>query len=165
MQAFASETSTLASPLLEEEQEISQSGKDASFVGGGGGGPAQQGIFRCCSAAAADAHSRPGVSGGEYTCRWQTETGAIMITPLPGAWPTKPGSATLPFFGVEPVILDDKAQVVSGPGEGILAFRASWPSMFRDLHGDHQRFEDTYFGPFKVRVRTRRQRGSRFRRL
>lgn len=74
----------------------------------------------------------------------------IMLTPLPGAWPLKPGCATLPFFGVEPVLLDDKGKELKGPAEGLLALRHAWPAMMRTLLGDQQRFEDTYFGPMKV---------------
>ncbi|WIA34698.1 hypothetical protein OEZ86_013011 [Tetradesmus obliquus] len=80
---------------------------------------------------------------------WQTETGAAMITPLPYAWATKPGSATLPFFGVQPVLLTDKGEEIQGPGEGILAIKAPWPSMMRTVYGDHERFEMTYFSAFK----------------
>ncbi|ACO80398.1 acetyl-CoA synthetase [Azotobacter vinelandii CA] len=78
---------------------------------------------------------------------WQTETGAIMITPLPGATLLKPGSATRPFFGVQPVLLDDKGKEIEGPGAGILAIKASWPSQIRSIYGDHQRLIDTYFKP------------------
>lgn len=80
---------------------------------------------------------------------WQTETGAAMITPLPHAWDTKPGSATLPFFGVEPVLLDDKGRELQGAAEGILAIKRPWPSMMRTVYGDHERFEKTYFSAFK----------------
>ena len=76
---------------------------------------------------------------------WQTETGAIMISPLPGAVDLKPGSATLPFFGVEPVLLDAEGQVLEGEGSGNLAIRSSWPSQIRTVYGDHQRCKDTYF--------------------
>jgi acetyl-CoA synthetase len=79
---------------------------------------------------------------------WQTETGAHMITPLPGATALKPGSATLPFFGVEPVLLDGEGKEIHGPGEGNLAIRSSWPSQIRTVYGDHQRMTDTYFKPF-----------------
>jgi acetyl-CoA synthetase len=80
---------------------------------------------------------------------WQTETGAICITPLPDATPTKPGSATLPFFGIEPVILDDAGAELSGMGvTGNLALKRPWPSMARTVHGDHQRFLDTYLRPY-----------------
>jgi acetyl-CoA synthetase len=76
---------------------------------------------------------------------WQTETGAIMISPLPGAVDLKPGSATLPFFGVEPVLLDAEGQILEGEGSGNLAIRSSWPSQIRTVYGDHQRCIDTYF--------------------
>jgi len=79
---------------------------------------------------------------------WQTETGAHMITPLPGAMPLKPGSATLPFFGVEPVLLDGEGKEIDGAGEGNLAIKASWPSQIRTIYGDHQRMTETYFKPF-----------------
>ena len=78
----------------------------------------------------------------------QTETGAHMITPLPGATPLKPGSASLPFFGVEPALLDDKGREVEGPGEGVLVIKRSWPSALRTLSGDHARFEATYYAPY-----------------
>lgn len=80
---------------------------------------------------------------------WQTETGAHMITPLPGAITLKPGSATLPFFGIEPVVLTDGGEEVSGVGSGLLALKRAWPSMFRTLSGDHDRYESTYFGMYK----------------
>jgi len=81
---------------------------------------------------------------------WQTETGAHMITPLPGVTETKPGSATHPFFGVQPVILDDEGKEIEGcPASGNLAIKAPWPSMMRTLYGDHKRFYETYFGMFK----------------
>ena len=74
---------------------------------------------------------------------WQTETGAIMITPLPGAIALKPGSATLPFFGVEPVLLDAEGQELEGEASGNLAIRSSWPSQIRTVYGDHKRCVDT----------------------
>ncbi len=78
---------------------------------------------------------------------WQTETGGIMITPLPGATPLKPGSATKPFFGVEPIILNEEGKEKDGNGiEGLLAIKAAWPGMMRTLYGDHERFKQTYFG-------------------
>jgi len=81
---------------------------------------------------------------------WQTETGSHMMTPLPGATPTKPGSATFPFFGVQPVLLDDEGKVLDGnPASGNLAIKAPWPSMMRTVYGDHQRFYETYFALFK----------------
>lgn len=79
---------------------------------------------------------------------WQTETGGHMLTPLPGATPTKPGSATLPFFGVSPVLLDGEGRVIEGPGEGNLCFDRAWPSMLRGVYGDEERFVKTYFAPF-----------------
>ncbi len=79
---------------------------------------------------------------------WQTETGGILITPLPGAIPTKPGSATLPFFGVEPVILNQEGNELDGAVEGLLAIKSAWPGMMRTLYGDHERFRQTYFAAF-----------------
>ncbi|KAJ1279342.1 hypothetical protein BS78_04G148400 [Paspalum vaginatum] len=79
---------------------------------------------------------------------WQTETGGFMITPLPGAWPQKPGSATFPFFGVQPVIVDEKGQEIEGECSGYLCIKKSWPGAFRTLYGDHERYETTYFKPF-----------------
>ncbi|KAJ8752246.1 hypothetical protein K2173_003882 [Erythroxylum novogranatense] len=79
---------------------------------------------------------------------WQTETGGFMITPLPGAWPQKPGSATFPFFGVQPVIVDDKGIEIDGACSGYLCVKNSWPGAFRTLYGDHERYETTYFKPF-----------------
>jgi len=80
---------------------------------------------------------------------WQTETGAHMLTPLPGATPLKPGSATKPFFGVQPVLLDDQGNEIDGnPAEGNLAMKAPWPSMMRTVYGDHKRFFETYFAMY-----------------
>ena len=80
---------------------------------------------------------------------WQTETGGVMITPLPGVTETKPGSATLPFFGVVPELLDDEGNVLEGNGvEGNLAIERPWPSIMRTVYGDHQRFFETYFEKF-----------------
>ena len=76
---------------------------------------------------------------------WQTETGGILITPLPGATSLKPGSATLPFFGIIPVIMDTQGDVMEGVAEGILVISLSWPGQARTIYGDHQRFIDTYF--------------------
>ena len=76
---------------------------------------------------------------------WQTETGGILITPLPGATDLKPGSATQPFFGIEPVLLDDKGNILEGEAEGSLCINRSWPGQMRSVFGDHQRFIDTYF--------------------
>jgi acetyl-CoA synthetase len=80
---------------------------------------------------------------------WQTETGGIMITPLPGVTSTKPGSATLPFFGIVPELLDDEGNVLEGNNvEGNLAIQRPWPSIMRTVYGDHQRFFETYFEKF-----------------
>ncbi|KAM0936052.1 putative acetate--CoA ligase [Dioscorea sansibarensis] len=79
---------------------------------------------------------------------WQTETGGLMITPLPGAWPLKPGSVTFPFFGVQPVIVDEKGNEIEGECSGYLCIKNSWPGAFRTLCGDHERYETTYFKPF-----------------
>jgi len=79
---------------------------------------------------------------------WQTETGAIMITPLPGVTDLKPGSATLPFFGVRPVLLDADGKEVKGAGSGNLAICCSWPSQLRTIYGDHQRCIDTYYSAY-----------------
>jgi acetyl-CoA synthetase len=76
---------------------------------------------------------------------WQTETGGILITPLPGATPTKPGSATLPYFGVKPVILDDRNQRLEGPCTGALFIEEPWPGIMRTVFGQPERFKDTYF--------------------
>ncbi len=79
---------------------------------------------------------------------WQTETGAHMLTPLPGAIDLKPGSATFPFFGVQPVLLDVDGKEVLGAGEGNLCIKAAWPSQIRTVYGDHQRCIDTYYSPY-----------------
>ena len=79
---------------------------------------------------------------------WQTETGAHMLTPLPGATELKPGSATQPFFGVQPILLDSEGSEIKGEGEGLLMIKASWPSQIRSVYGDHQRCVDTYFSPY-----------------
>jgi len=79
---------------------------------------------------------------------WQTETGGIMITPLPGATYLKPGSATRPFFGVEPVLLDTEGQRIEGAGSGNLAIARSWPGQIRSVYGDHQRCIDTYYSAY-----------------
>ena len=82
---------------------------------------------------------------------WQTETGGHLLTPLPGAIPTKPGSATLPFFGVEPVILEAESGklIETTEAEGVLCIADSWPAQMRTVWGDHQRFMDTYFQQYK----------------
>jgi acetyl-CoA synthetase len=79
---------------------------------------------------------------------WQTETGAHMLTPLPGAIDLKPGSATVPFFGVQPVLLDAEGKEIEGAGEGNLAIKAAWPSQIRSVYGDHQRCIDTYYSTY-----------------
>lgn len=76
---------------------------------------------------------------------WQTETGAQMITPLPGATDLKPGSASMPFFGVQLALLNEDGSEIEGPGAGYLVIKASWPSQIRTIYGDHQRMVDTYF--------------------
>ncbi|AKH68550.1 acetate--CoA ligase [Spongiibacter sp. IMCC21906] len=80
---------------------------------------------------------------------WQTETGAHMLTPLPGATKMKAGAATKPFFGVEPALLDTEGNEVEGPGEGLLVIKQSWPAQIRGVYGDHQRMIDTYFSAYK----------------
>ena len=80
---------------------------------------------------------------------WQTETGGILITPLPAATPLKPGSATFPFFGIEPVILDEEGNEVEGnPATGYLCIKSAWPGIMRTVYGDHERFIDVYFRRF-----------------
>ena len=80
---------------------------------------------------------------------WQTETGGILITPLPGATPAKPGSATLPFFGVQPVIVDDAGKELEGNGvSGNLCLKGTWPGQARTIYGDHSRFREIYFSRF-----------------
>ncbi|MAD52144.1 MAG: acetate--CoA ligase [Candidatus Marinimicrobia bacterium] len=77
---------------------------------------------------------------------WQTETGGILLTPLPGATPIKPGTATFPFFGIEPVLLTEDGQEIEGNDvSGLLAIKSSWPGQMRTIYGDHDRFFDTYF--------------------
>ncbi|EJD42104.1 acetate--CoA ligase [Auricularia subglabra TFB-10046 SS5] len=92
---------------------------------------------------------------GKHECAivdtfWQTETGSIVVTPFPGAIPTKPGSATVPFFGIDPVILDplNGHELEGNDVEGVLAFRAPWPSIARTVFGDHKRYLDTYMNPY-----------------
>jgi len=80
---------------------------------------------------------------------WQTETGGILITPLPGATPLKPGSATRPFFGVRPALVDDKGAFLEGAAQGNLVILDSWPGQARTIYGDHERFEQTYFSAYK----------------
>ena len=80
---------------------------------------------------------------------WQTETGGILITPLPGAIPTKPGSATLPFFGIEPVLLAENGDEIKGNDvSGLLAIKSGWPGQMRTIYGDHNRFMEVYFSDF-----------------
>jgi acetyl-CoA synthetase len=79
---------------------------------------------------------------------WQTETGGIMIAPQTGAIDLKPGSATKPFYGIKPVIVDKKGIEIKGPGEGRLCIAQSWPGQMRTVYGDHQRFINTYFSQF-----------------
>jgi len=82
---------------------------------------------------------------------WQTETGGHLLTPLPGATPLKPGSATKPFFGVQPVVLDPQTgeEITQSPAEGVLCLKDSWPAQMRTVWGDHERFEKTYFSDYK----------------
>ena len=91
---------------------------------------------------------------GEDRCRivdtwWQTETGSIMITPLPGVTDLKPGSGQQPFFGVEPCLVDNEGNELQGATDGNLCIKRSWPSMMRTIYGDHERFMNTYLHPFK----------------
>ena len=79
---------------------------------------------------------------------WQTETGGILITPLPGAWGLKPGSATLPFFGVKPVMLTPEGKPIDGPGTGVLCIEQPWPGIMRTVYGQHDRFRETYFSSY-----------------
>ena len=80
---------------------------------------------------------------------WQTETGGILITPLPGATKLKPGSATLPFFGVKPALVDAKGKILEGAATGNLVILDSWPGQMRTVYGDHERFVETYFSTYK----------------
>ncbi|MET0687753.1 MAG: acetate--CoA ligase [Methyloceanibacter sp.] len=80
---------------------------------------------------------------------WQTETGGILITPLPGATKLKPGSATLPFFGVQPAVVDNEGNLLEGEATGNLVILDAWPGMMRTVYGDHERFVDTYFSTYK----------------
>jgi len=80
---------------------------------------------------------------------WQTETGGIMITTLPGAHDMKPGSAGKPFLGIAPQLLDADGQILDGPAEGNLAIARSWPGQMRSIYGDHERFAQTYFSTYK----------------
>ena len=90
---------------------------------------------------------------GEQRCPivdtwWQTETGGIMLSPLASAQRIKPGCATQPMFGVQPVLLDEQGQEITGPGSGVLALKSSWPAQIRSVYGDPQRMVDTYFKPY-----------------
>jgi acetyl-CoA synthetase len=80
---------------------------------------------------------------------WQTETGGILITPLPGMTHTKPGSATRPYFGVKPVLLTAEGQRIEGPGSGVLCIEEPWPGIMRTVFGQHERFKETYFSTYK----------------
>jgi acetyl-CoA synthetase len=91
---------------------------------------------------------------GDHRCPivdtwWQTETGGILITPLPGATKLKPGSATRPFFGCQPALVDDKGTILKGAASGNLVILDSWPGQMRTVYGDHQRFVQTYFSAYK----------------
>jgi acetyl-CoA synthetase len=91
---------------------------------------------------------------GEHRCPivdtwWQTETGGILISPLPGATKLKPGSATRPFFGCQPALVDDKGNILEGPASGNLVILDSWPGQMRTVYGDHDRFVQTYFSTYK----------------
>lgn len=80
---------------------------------------------------------------------WQTETGGVLITPLPGATPLKPGSASWPFFGIQPALVNTDGHELEGPNQGALVLKGSWPGQMRTVFGDHQRFIDTYFSTFE----------------
>jgi acetyl-CoA synthetase len=91
---------------------------------------------------------------GDHRCPivdtwWQTETGGILITPLPGATKLKPGSATMPFFGCQPALVDDKGAILEGEASGNLVILDAWPGMMRSVYGDHDRFVQTYFSAYK----------------
>ena len=114
---------------------------------------------RCSCSARSASRSIPrpgcGITASSATSRvpivdtwWQTETGGILITPLPGATPLKPGSATRPFFGVKPVIVDGEGKVLEGAAEGNLCIADSWPGQMRTVYGDHKRFVETYFATY-----------------
>ena len=80
---------------------------------------------------------------------WQTETGSVLISPISGVTSTKPGSATLPFFGVKPALYDEHGKILEGANSGNLVMEQSWPSQIRSVYGDHQRMIDTYFSMYK----------------
>jgi acetyl-CoA synthetase len=91
---------------------------------------------------------------GDHRCPivdtwWQTETGGVLISPLPGATALKPGSATKPFFGVQPMLVDNEGVEIEGAGDGCLVIKDSWPGQMRTVWGDHERFFQTYFSTFK----------------
>ena len=91
---------------------------------------------------------------GESKCEvidtwWQTETGSVLISPIAGITPTKPGSATLPFFGVKPALYDENGTALDGANSGNLVIESSWPSQIRSVYGDHQRMIDTYFSMYE----------------
>ena len=91
---------------------------------------------------------------GESKCEvidtwWQTETGSVLISPIAGVTPTKPGSATLPFFGVKPALYDEHGTALDGANSGNLVIESSWPSQIRSVYGDHQRMIDTYFSMYE----------------
>ncbi|MCH9034936.1 MAG: acetate--CoA ligase, partial [Planctomycetes bacterium] len=79
---------------------------------------------------------------------WQTETGGILITPLPGAIPQKPGSATLPFFGIKPILLEQEGKEIPGTGSGVLCIAEPWPGIMRTVYGQHERFKEIYFSTY-----------------
>ncbi|HBJ93869.1 MAG TPA: acetyl-coenzyme A synthetase, partial [Hyphomonadaceae bacterium] len=85
---------------------------------------------------------------------WQTETGGIMITPLPGATDLKPGSATRPFFGIKPILVDSEGKELEGAVDGNLCITDSWPGQMRTVYGDHERFFQTYFSTYPGRYFT-----------
>ena len=100
--------------------------------------------------------SYPGAAVTDHSCPcvqtyWQTETGSHVITPLAGITPTKPGSASLPFFGIEPAIVDPVSgeEIHGNDVEGVLAFKQPWPSMARTVWGAHKRYMDTYLNVYK----------------
>ena len=91
---------------------------------------------------------------GESRCQiidtwWQTETGSVLISPIAGITPVKPGSATFPFFGVKPGLMNDEGNLIEGEGSGNLVIQNSWPSQIRTVYGDHQRMIDTYFSEYE----------------
>ena len=112
-----------------------------------------------CSARSASRSTRKPGNGiinvvGDKRCPivdtwWQTETGGILITPLPGATDLKPGSATRPFFGVQPELVDNEGKVLEGAADGNLCITDTWPGQMRTVYGDHERFIQTYFSTYK----------------